>query len=110
MKYLALTIPGPSDQPVQIVAPPGVPSDINLGTLITFVISVLFVAGIFVTTAYLLYGGLYWISSKGDKEKVDRARKIILYALVGLIIMSLSLVIVNVATSAVGVPNLVNGK
>ncbi len=108
MKLLALTIPG--DTPVKIQTPPGIPSGVQLGPLITFIISALFVAGIFVTTAYLLYGGLYWIFSKGEKEKVERARKIIIYSIVGLVIMSLSLVIVNVATTAVGVPNIISGK
>lgn len=106
MKNIALTLPG--DTPVKIVTPDGVPSNIQLVGLIRLVIEVLMVVGVILALMFLLYGGLYWMQAGGNKESVEKARKMIIYAIVGLIIMSLSLVIVNVFTTAIGVPNLFN--
>jgi hypothetical protein len=35
---------------------------------------------------YLLWGGIQWITAGGDKDAIDKARKRIMYALVGLTI------------------------
>jgi hypothetical protein len=107
MEQLALTIPGPSLTPVKIVAPPGVPTGIGLGPLVTSIIGVLLMIGIVLSLMFMLYGGLYWIQSKGDKETLDRARRIILYSIIGLIVMALSFVIVSVVAQALGVQSLV---
>ena len=101
MERLALTING-----TPIEAPTGVPTNISLGSLETGFIIVAIVIGIILSIFYMAYGGFYWLQSKGDKERLDKARRIIIYALVGLILMSLSLVIVNLVASALGVKTL----
>jgi len=107
MKLISLTIPGPSLTPVKIEAPAGVPTGIGLGPLISAIIGVLLLIGVVLSLMFMLYGGLYWTQSKGDKETLDRARRIILYAIIGLIVMSLSFVIVTVVSQALGVPSLI---
>lgn len=71
----------------------GVNTDIN--TLIAFIINAIIVLGIVLSLIFLLYGGVRWILSGGDKGKVDSARSTIVAAIVGLIIVILAYVIIN---------------
>lgn len=47
----------------------------------------------------LLYGGFLYITSQGEDNKVEQAKHIILYSIIGLIIIGLSAIIVNVVIS-----------
>lgn len=47
----------------------------------------------------LLYGGYLYVSSQGDEGNVERAKAILLYSVIGLILVGLSGVIVNVVIS-----------
>lgn len=70
-------------------------TDININTLIAFVINAIIVLGIVLSLIFLLYGGIRWIISGGDKAKVDSARSTIVASIVGLIIVILAWVIIN---------------
>ncbi len=98
-KLLTLSVPGYGD----VAAPEGIPSDVPFDGLIGFALNAVMLAGIILALIYLVYGGLFWIQASGDKTKWDKARRIILYSVIGLIIMSLALVVVNVVLSALGV-------
>ena len=72
---------------VRLTQPPGYQIE-NLGLLISNAIGVaLIVAGILVFV-YLVWGGIQWISSGGDKAKTEEARSRITAALVGLAIVA----------------------
>ena len=45
--------------------------------------------------AFIIYGGVQYISSSGDPGKVEKAKKTIFYACIGLIISVLAFAIVN---------------
>lgn len=45
----------------------------------------------------LLYGGYLYITSQGDEDNVTKAKHIILYSVIGIIVIGLSAIIVNVA-------------
>ncbi len=62
----------------------------NTSTLLGSVINVIFVVAILVALFFLIYGGIRWIISQGNKEKVSGARDMLIAALVGLIIVFLS--------------------
>lgn len=47
----------------------------------------------------LLYGGFLYITSQGDEDVARKAKTIILYSIIGIIIIGLSGVIVNVVIS-----------
>ncbi|MGE5041628.1 MAG: hypothetical protein ACM3IJ_01860 [Candidatus Levyibacteriota bacterium] len=82
--------------PTVKIQPPstvGVNTDIN--SLIAFIINAIIVLGIILSLIFLLYGGVRWIMSGGDKAKVDSARGTIVAAIVGLIIVVLAYVIIN---------------
>ncbi|KKU62737.1 MAG: hypothetical protein UX87_C0044G0010 [Candidatus Amesbacteria bacterium GW2011_GWA1_47_16] len=52
--------------------------------LVTGFINIFLGASGVVAFLYLLWGGIQWISSGGDKEGVEKARKRITHALIGL--------------------------
>ena len=43
----------------------------------------------------IIYGGVKYITSAGDEKNAEQAEHIILYAIIGLIVISLAVVIVN---------------
>ena len=47
------------------------------------------VAGI-ISAIFLVYGGISYMTSSGDPSKVEKAKRIILYALIGLVIVALA--------------------
>lgn len=93
MKLLAFTVPGytitgPS-QVEKIQTGPLGQNIFQLGIVSLFLLS--FVLAII----FLLLGGIQWIMSGGDKEKIQKARGRLTYSIVGLIIVLLSFFIVN---------------
>ncbi len=52
---------------------------------------------------YLLYGGIKWITSSGEKTKVEEARNHIIAALIGLIVVILAVFILSVVLAAFGI-------
>ncbi|HUD44748.1 MAG TPA: pilin, partial [Patescibacteria group bacterium] len=58
--------------------------------------------------AYLIWGGIRWILSRGEKEGVNNARQHIINAIIGLIVIFLSYFILNVVTQVFFGTNLQN--
>ena len=58
------------------------------------------VAGI-ISVVYIVVGGIQYITSSGDSNKTEKAKKTILYALIGLIVCALSFAIVNFTISRI---------
>lgn len=50
--------------------------------------------------AMLIYGGFQYITAAGDEQKAERAKRIILYAIIGLIVIGLAAAIVNFVIDA----------
>ncbi len=69
--------------------------------LVRFIINSLIVIGVIASLIFLLWGGLRWIISGGDKGKVDAARSTIVAAIVGLVVVILAYVIVNTVLTIV---------
>ncbi|MFH1367135.1 MAG: MMCAP2_0565 family pilin-like conjugal transfer protein [Patescibacteria group bacterium] len=72
---------------------------IGLGTvdLKTLVINIIkWVLGILslVAVSYLIYGGVLWMTSRGNEEKIAKAKKTIVNAVIGIIIVLLAWAIV----------------
>ncbi len=74
----------------------------NLGQLIGFVISIVFIVAILIALFFLVYGGIKWITSGGDKGGVEAARNQIVAAVIGLIIVFLSFFILNLVLGFFG--------
>jgi len=100
MKQLALTINGQ-----EIQAPGGVPvGGANVGgKIISVGIATLFIVAILLALLFLLWGGIDWIMSEGDKNKVHAAREKIVYSIVGIVVVLLSFFIVSLVSGVLGV-------
>lgn len=62
-----------------------------LGQIVTFA----FIVAIVIALAFLIYGGIKWTVSGGDKTALDEARNHIVAAIVGLVIVFLVYFILN---------------
>lgn len=91
IKFLSLTIPGENGTPVQIQAPSGIPASDQVGpfgqTVIVRSLRILFVVAILLAFFYIILAGISWITSGGDKQKVESARKKITFSIIGLSIV-----------------------
>lgn len=96
MNYLALTLPGGQ----KLTPPNGISADqgglATVSKIIGNALTILLIAAVILTLVYLLLGGLAWIQSGGDKQKVTQARSRLTYAIVGLVIALASFLIINV--------------
>jgi hypothetical protein len=64
--------------------------------LIGFVINILFIAAVVLSLIFLIWGGIQWILSAGDKAKVESARNTIVGALIGLAITFAAYFLINI--------------
>jgi hypothetical protein len=77
-------------------------------TFISSVISLLLFIAVVLALIFLLYGGIRWITSGGDKAKLDAARTTITGAVVGLILTFLAFFIINIIGFLFGIQNPLN--
>ena len=68
----------------------------KIGGLVGTVLQVLIIIAIILSLFFLIYGGIRYISSGGDKGKIDQARGTLTAAIVGLIISLLAFFIINI--------------
>lgn len=99
MKNISLSIPGMGE----VGTPPNIPSGVDApNNIISTFLTLLILIGIVASLFFLLYGGILWITSGGDKQKLDRARHAITYSIVGLVIIVLAFTIVNLIGTLLG--------
>lgn len=48
-----------------------------------------------IATGFLIYGGFLYITSAGNDENINKAKKLITYAAIGIVVILLSAVLVN---------------
>lgn len=71
------------------------------GTFSNIINTILYIAGV-VAVAMLIIGGIRFMISRGDKDKVQKAKNTVVYAIIGLILVIFSYAIVNFIVSATG--------
>jgi hypothetical protein len=74
----------------------------NIGTTVQNVVTFIIVLAVIIALLYLLYGGIKWVTSGGDKEKVESARNHITAAIVGLIIVFLAIFVISIVLALFG--------
>lgn len=96
---ILVAIPGFETAPE---TPGGVPTDLRraLLNITNFVLG--FASLVAVLT--IIYGGVLYLTSLGNEERVDVARKTIAYAIIGLVIMGLAFAIVQVLVGVILAP------
>jgi len=94
----------------QLINPGDVPSNIAAATggegsiralILRIVDFILLFLGL-LAVIMIIYGGITYVSSAGNQEKVDQAKKIIMYAIVGIIIVLISFALVNTVIRGAG--------
>lgn len=83
--------------------------DISLQNIPQFIITLLLVVGVLIALIFLIYGGIKWILSGGDKAGVEAARKHIVAAIIGLVIVVAAFFIINVVFTVLGVGSPLSG-
>ena len=75
----------------------------NLGQLISALVGVLLIISALLAFFYLILGGISWITSGGDKAKMEEARNKITHAIVGLIIVGAAWAVMTLVQNFLGV-------
>lgn len=74
----------------------------KFGTLVQTAVTVLLIIAVVIALFFLILGGIRWITSGGDKAKVESARNTIIAAIVGLVVAFLAYFILTVVLSIFG--------
>lgn len=103
MKLLSLTLPGGNN----IQPPSGIPSGgLEAGgagqKLVQLGIDLIFTIGIILAIVFLIVAGIQWITSGGDKQKVQAARNRLIYSIIGLIVIAGAFFIISTIISLLG--------
>jgi len=102
MKFLA-----DSDIWGTIKPPPGVSSSMasdpvaGLGKLIGTLVNLFIIGSSFFVLLYMLWGAFDWITSGGEKERVEKARNKITYAVIGMVLIFVLLVVFGLITGQI---------
>ena len=80
----------------------GTAMDFDLGDFVSAAIQAVIVIAGLLTFAFLVWGGIEWLTSGGDKEKYEAARGRITAAVIGLVIVVSAWAILNVITNFLG--------
>ena len=81
---------------------PGATANFTLPNFISAAIQAVIVIAGLLTFAFLVWGGIEWLTSGGDKEKYEAARGRITAAVIGLVIVVSAWAILNVITNFLG--------
>lgn len=74
----------------------------DTGRIISTVITFMLIAAVIIALFYLIYGGIRWITSGGDKGKVEEARKHIIAAIIGLVVAFVAYFILQIILNVFG--------
>jgi len=74
-----------------------------IGGLLSGILGLVFLLGFLLTLAYLLTGGVQWITSGGDKNALESARNKITNAIIGLVIVASAYAVFKLVGSFFGI-------
>ncbi len=101
-KLLALKIGGTPIQAPTVIPQGGLDKAYSIGSNLILLAYILM---IIVALFFLIWGGIKYVTSGGEKTKVQNARNTLIYAIIGLVIIFLSYFVINVITSIFNVPS-----
>ncbi|KKQ34775.1 MAG: hypothetical protein US51_C0028G0010 [Microgenomates group bacterium GW2011_GWA2_37_6] len=102
-KEFAFTIPGINGGEIKIETAGGIPEGGLLTRTLPAIITYLLIGATLLALAFIIFGGIKWITSGGDKTALEGARKMITYAIIGLVISFLAFFIINTIGDFFGV-------
>jgi len=103
LTYLSLAIPAFAQTNINPCPPNGSQfqplCNLNanrIGPVVSSVVTILLIAAALISLFFLIWGAIRWITSGGDKSKVDSARGTIVASIIGLVIALLAFFIITV--------------
>jgi hypothetical protein len=106
-KILSLTVPGSNGNKFTVTGPDGIISgglkSANGKHFLANAIELLLIAVVILALIVIIYSGIQYILSQGDKTKIQVARNRLIYAIVGMILAFLSFSIISIIGSMFGV-------
>lgn len=90
----------PGDAPSNVAAATGGEGSIRALVLRIVDFFLLFLG--LIAVIMIIYGGILYITAAGNQEQVDKAKKIIMYAIVGIVIVLVSFALVNTVIRGAG--------
>lgn len=107
MKYLSLSLPNPNPErpPLEINPVGGMPrgGTNTLSGMLQVAVELLFIFAIIFALFMLIYSGWLWMTSAGDKQKIQQTKQRIVYAIIGLILTFLAFMIINLMSNFFGI-------
>jgi amino acid transporter len=108
LPFIALATGGgvnvsPCSAPTGLEIPLCAISAAGVGPIIQGVVVLIVIVAVIIALIYLLYGGIKWIMSKGDKTEVESARNHITAAITGLIVVFLAIFIIFLIATLFGI-------
>lgn len=81
----------------EVTPPSGIPAGglSYLQIILQNFLTIFFIAGAFFLVIYIVWAGIQWISSGGDKQKIATARGRLTWAIIGFIVIMIALFIVS---------------
>ncbi len=104
MKYISLSIPGfdvPVPTGVKQLSDKAGPFGQNI---LKLGVEILFLSAIALALVFLIWGGIGWITSQGNKENLQKARQTLIYSIFGLVVILLSFLLVRIINYFFGIP------
>lgn len=99
MKELALTFPGG-----EILRTPSSPNfDFSLNSVLQTGLKLMLVLAILLALFFIIWAGIQWIMSGGNKEGLEKAKGRLTYAIIGLIVALFAFAIINVFEAFLGI-------
>jgi hypothetical protein len=74
-------------------------TNLSFGFVVSTAIEIILIITVILAVFYFIFGGIKWILSRGDKEKVEDARNHIVASIVGLILAFLAFFIISLVIS-----------
>ena len=74
----------------------------NFGTMFSSILNVVMLIAAILVFAYMIWGGVEWITSGGDKGKAESARNKLTAAIIGLVIIAASYAVVTLVVQFLG--------
>ncbi len=90
----------PTDQPGRLSEATGGQGSLR-SLVLTFLNFFLGFLGL-IAVIMVIYGGILYVTAAGEQEKVDKGKKIIMYAVIGIVIILLAFAIVNTLLGGLG--------
>ena len=80
------------------------------GNIVKFVVTILLVATVVISLVFLIWGGIRWIISGGDKAGVESARNTIIASIIGLVVAFVAFLIIQLVANAFKIGDVFNLK